>query len=116
MTEQELYDKLVEISGVSDFHLELKQTYSESYWGRYFPGRKLIRLYALQECGEQYPDDIIIREGLHELTHHIQYHHIPFWERRKGVMHDEDFWNIFEGMLKSFFGKGLKELKELQEY
>lgn len=41
MTESELYNKLVTISEVSDFHLELKQVHSKSYWGRYFPDRKL---------------------------------------------------------------------------
>ena len=107
MTEEQLYSILVEISGVSDFHLELKQTYSKSYWGRYFPQRRLIRLYALQEDGNQYPREDLIREGLHELTHHIQYHHVPFWERKKGVMHDEDFWIMFKGMYFDHFGEEL---------
>ena len=105
MTEEELYIKLVNISEVSDFHLELKPIYSKSYWGRYFPDRKLIRLYALDENGEQYPDEDLIREGLHELTHHIQYHHVPFWRRERGVMHDNAFHYIFRGMQKVAFGR-----------
>jgi hypothetical protein len=110
MTQEELYRKLVDISDVDDFILELKPIHSKSYWGRYFPARKLIRLYALDEDGEQYDDSILIKEGLHELTHHIQYTHIPFWERKYGTMHDEDFWEIFRGMLNKAFNKTLMEV------
>lgn len=105
MTEESLYQKLVEISGVTDFHLELKPSYSKWYWGKYFTKRCVIRLYALDEYGNQYPDEDLIREGLHELTHHIQYHHIPFWKRKKGVMHDAEFWELFRAMQEVAFGK-----------
>lgn len=103
LNQEELYRKLVEISDVEDFILELKPTYSKKYWGRYFPNRKLVRLYALDENGEQYPDEDLLREGLHEVTHHIQHHHIPYWTRKFGVMHDEDFWEIFRGMLSKMY-------------
>jgi hypothetical protein len=103
MNQVELYRKLVEISDVDDFVLELKPTHSSSYWGRYFPDRKLIRLYQLDEYDQPYPDSVLIKEGLHELTHHIQYVHIPFWKREKGVMHDSEFWEIFKGMLHKAF-------------
>ena len=105
MKQNELYDRLVSISGVSDFHLDLRQSYSKSYWGRYYPDRKLIRLYALDEDGNVYPDEVLLREGLHELTHHIQYHHVPFWKRERGVMHDSSFYFIYRGMQKDAFGK-----------
>lgn len=105
MNQEELYRKLVEISDVDDFVLELKPTHSKCYWGRYYPARKLIRLYALDENGEQYDESILIKEGLHELTHHIQYNHIPFWERKRGVMHDSEFWEIFKGMLHKAFNE-----------
>lgn len=103
MNQEQLYRKLVELSDVEDFILELKPICSKKYWGRYFPERKLIRLYALDEYGNQYPEEILIREGLHELTHHIQHHHIPYWTRKFGVMHDEEFWIIFEGMLSKTY-------------
>lgn len=85
MNELKLYQKLVEISGVDDFILELKLVHSSTYWGRYFPDRRLIRLYVLDENGEPYPESVLLKEGLHELTHHIQYHHIPFWKRQRGL-------------------------------
>lgn len=107
MTEKRLYLTLIAISGVSDFELELKPTHSKKYWGRYFPQRRLIRLYALNEDGEQYSNEDLVREGLHELTHHIQYHHIPFWERKRGIMHDSDFWMMYKSMYKTHFGKEL---------
>lgn len=100
MNEEQLYRTLVELSDVEDFKLELKPSHSANYWGMYFPARKLIRLYALDEYGNQYPDEILIKEGLHELTHHIQYNHIPFWTRKRGVMHDEMFWDIYRGMME----------------
>lgn len=99
MNQEQLYRKLVDISDVDDFVLELKPIYSSTYWGRYFPQRKLIRLYALDEYGRQFDDEILIREGIHELTHHIQHHHIPYWRRIKGVMHDAEFFNIYNGMM-----------------
>lgn len=105
MNQEELYRLLVEITDVEDFVLELKQSHSSTYWGRYFVDRKLIRLYALDENGEPYPDEILIREGLHEITHHIQHNHIPFWKRKKGIMHDSMFWEIYHGMLKQVFGE-----------
>lgn len=114
MNESELYQKLVEISGVDDFILELKPIHSSAYWGRYFPDRKLIRLYVLDENGEYYPESVLLKEGLHELTHHIQYHHIPFWKRQKGVMHDDMFWEIYRGMLAKAFNLPLEE--ELDDY
>ena len=103
MDELKLYQKLVEISGVDDFILELKFVHSSTYWGRYFPERRLIRLYVLDENGEPYSESVLLKEGLHELTHHIQYHHIPFWKRQKGVMHDDMFWEIYRGMLAKAF-------------
>lgn len=103
--QEELYRKLADIADVEDFVLELKPVYSKSYWGRYFPERKLIRLYMLDENRVPYDEDILLKEGLHELTHHIQYNHIPFWERVAGVMHDEMFWEIYRGMLDRAFGE-----------
>jgi hypothetical protein len=109
MDERELYHRLVSISDVDDFVLELKPCHSKSYWGRYFPDRKLIRLYALDEFGEQYDDAILLKEGLHELTHHIQYNHIPFWTRVHGVMHDDEFWEIYRGMLQKAFRESVDD-------
>jgi len=109
MDTENLYRKLVEISDVEDFVLELKPIHSSAYWGRYYPDRKLIRLYLLDENGEAYPESILLKEGLHELTHHIQYYHIPFWKRLKGVMHDEMFWEIYRGMLGKAFNHTLTE-------
>lgn len=104
MTERELYDKLVYISGVADFQLELVPIHSKCYWGRYYPNRKLIRLYEFDVNGQPYDAEVLIREGLHELSHHIQYYHLPFWERKKGVMHDEEFWKLYRGMYYEYFG------------
>lgn len=100
MKQEELYRRMVEISDVEDFVLELLPTYSKSYYGRYFPNRKLIRIYALNTYGDFYSDEFLLETALHELSHHIQYYHIPFWKRKAGVMHDDEFWNIFKGMMR----------------
>mgnify|MGYP006976783492 CR=1 len=105
MNEAELKELLVKLSGVRDFKLELLPKYSKSYWGRYFVVRKIIRLYALDENGEQYPDDILIREATHELAHHMQYHHIPGWKPKKGVMHDSLFHELHKAFLDKAFGR-----------
>lgn len=107
MTEQELYDLLVELSGVNDFTLELLPKYSKSYWGRYFTRRKIIRLYALDEEGQTYPNDILIREATHELAHHMQYHHIPGWHKIDGIMHDPLFYELHKAFLDKAFGRNV---------
>ncbi|MMZ55969.1 hypothetical protein D1872_178450 [compost metagenome] len=107
MNQQDLMDLLVELSGISDFQLELKQTYSKCYWGRYFINRKLIRIYALDEDGTQFPDDILIREATHELAHHIQFYHVPGWERQKGIVHDEQFYEIHKALMDKAFGRNV---------
>ena len=121
MTKEELYRRLVDISDVDDFLLELKPTNSKCYWGRYFPSRKLIRLYALDEVGNMYPEEVLIREGLHELAHHIQHHHVPYWTRKAGVMHDSEFILLYRNMLTLAFPKrDIEEVlamgKEMQLY
>lgn len=113
MTEQELYSYLSKISGVDDFDVQFSG-HSISFWGRYFIHRKLIRLYVLDENGKQYDDEILIREGLHELTHHIQYHHVPGWERVFGVMHDDSFYTMFKSFLDKAFNRKVPVVKQLE--
>jgi hypothetical protein len=105
MNEQELYTYLVEVTGISDFVLELKPIYSKAYWGRYFPARKLIRIYQLDEERNPLPDTILVKEALHELAHHVQYYHVPDWERKPGIMHDSQFWEIYRGFLDTAFDR-----------
>jgi hypothetical protein len=105
MNEEELYYYLVDITGISDFVLELKPVYSKSFWGRYFPARKLIRLYQLDEEGKALPDTILVKEALHEVAHHVQYYHVPGWTRKAGIMHDSQFWEIYRGFLDKAFDR-----------
>jgi hypothetical protein len=107
LTEQKLKALLVKLSGVSDFTLELLPKFSKSYWGRYFTVRKIIRLYGLDEDGNWYPDDDLIREGTHELAHHMQYHHIEGWFPVKGIMHDPQFYELHKAFLDKAFGRNV---------
>ncbi|AEZ50570.1 hypothetical protein F400_gp123 [Bacillus phage BCD7] len=99
MTEQELYNKLLKISDIGDFHLEF-WGHSEDYWARYYVNKRLIVIYDRDENGDQYDESVLIREGLHELTHHIQHCYIPFWKRlaEDGKEHDSMFWELFRAM------------------
>ncbi len=94
---------LREISGLNDFFIELRESYSKSYWGRYYVAKKLIVVFTLDENGEYLPEKDIIRTVTHELTHHIQWHHTPGWERRKGVMHDAGFKKLHKQLLDRFY-------------
>ena len=105
MEQEELQEHLVAISGIDDFELDLKPKYSESYWGRYYPNRKRIVIYQLDEDGEEYDESTLLKESLHELTHHIQYNHVEGWERKSGVMHDNQFYEIFKQLLDIAFDR-----------
>lgn len=105
MNQTQLQDKLIELSGVNDFILELKPSYSKLFWGRYFIWRKIIRLYALDEHGNQYPDDILMREATHELVHHMQYYHIAGWEPTPKQPHDEQFYELHKAFLDKVFDR-----------
>lgn len=73
--------------------------YSKTYYGRYFPtyaGDEIppkIYLYPYEESGEFMPYSKILETVVHEFCHHIQY--TSGHERVKGVMHDTQFWRLY---------------------
>lgn len=73
----------------TDFHIELRG-YSERYWGSYYPDKKKIVLYVLDEIGEYLPYYAILCTALHEAIHHYQ-HSKPDFVRVHGIMHDTEF-------------------------
>ena len=75
--------------------------YSKSYYGRYFPvksdsdvkPRVFVYPYKDENCG-LYSYDTILETAIHELVHHLQYTN-PNFKRIKGVMHNEEFWLLY---------------------
>lgn len=73
--------------------------YSKTYYGRYYPSKDETvikpRLFVYpfeNQRGKLLPYDIILSTAIHELCHHIQ--HTSGQPRRKGVMHDAEFWKL----------------------
>lgn len=75
--------------------------FSKTYYGRYFPvynDNKLkpkIYIYPYENKEGDFMDyDQILKTAVHEFCHHIQYTNSSF-VRNKGVMHDPQFWRLY---------------------
>ena len=75
--------------------------FSKSFYGRYFPvynddkARPRIFIYPYEnKRGKFMSYDSILKTSIHELCHHIQYTDGSF-VRVKGVMHDPQFWRLY---------------------
>lgn len=78
----------------TDFELDLRG-YSKVYNGRYYVQDKRIVLYTQEEDGSFIDYEDLFRTLLHESVHHYQWHYDPTFTRVKGVMHNPDFWYIY---------------------
>lgn len=103
MKKSELINLLQELTGLNDFELKLKP-YSKLYYGNYRPIERLITIYFLDKDKTYFPDEKIVETALHEMSHHIQWHHTPGWVRRRGIMHDEGFVKIYNELLEKYHG------------
>lgn len=73
--------------------------FSKTYYGRYFPsedGRPRIFVYPFANKSNSlcYSYTLILTTAIHEMVHHIQYTD-PNFKRYKGVMHDTQFWQLY---------------------
>lgn len=77
-----------------DFDLELKP-YSKTYFGRYDPNINKITLYVYEDkkCTKEVPYKELLLTAVHEAVHCIQWSNKSF-VRRKGVMHDAEFYRL----------------------
>lgn len=96
-----LLDKL------TDATLKIKP-YSKSFFGRYFFKDKRINIYM---CSNKdltsvyaYPD--LLKTMIHEACHHIQYHNGTY-VRRRGVMHDSNFWKLYNHYIELAVKEGI---------
>ena len=75
--------------------------FSLTYYGRYFPVynekrvRPKIYLYPYEnDKGDLMCYEQILETGIHEMCHHLQYTSGSF-VRNKGVMHNTNFWKLY---------------------
>lgn len=108
MTSRELTRELRRLTGIKDFRLRYRHAYQAERWAEYRPHTKTIIVYTLDKDGERYDPDILLREALHELAHHIQFHHVPFWQYNSLEEHDGGFWDIYQQLMRLAFGKEAK--------
>lgn len=109
MSSEELVSRLTR--DLADIHLPIDEVdviirpYSKTYYGRYYPSvndsvRPRIYLYPFKnKCGALYSYSLIMQTLIHEMVHHIQYTNDSF-VRVKGVMHDVNFWKLYNRYVK----------------
>lgn len=104
VTSEKLKEIMFVCSRVNDFKLVILPRHSAEYWAMYYPELKKIEIYGNDAMGNQYPLHVLLREALHELAHHFQYTHIPFWTPSEDD-HDPMFWMLYQQLLDQAFGE-----------
>lgn len=105
MTQEELKTKL--LSDLSQINLPVDEInlfirpFSKTFYGRYFPVyddneiKPKIYIYPYEnKRGDLMHYDSILETAIHEFCHHIQYTSGSF-VRNKGVMHNPQFWKLY---------------------
>lgn len=96
---QELYHRLLKdmksIGIPVDFTFELRP-YSKTYYGRYDPNSDKITVYVYEDksCTKMTSYTELLMTSIHEAVHSIQWKDKSF-VRRKGVMHNADFYRLY---------------------
>lgn len=108
MTSRELSRELQRLTGIKDFRLRFRHAYHAERWAEYRPHTKTIIIYSRDCQGRPYDRDVLLREALHELAHHIQFNHVPFWQYNAREEHDAGFWDIYQQLMRLAFGNGAK--------
>ena len=77
--------------------------YSKSYNGRYYPKDNRIFLYAYKDPNRtcMYPYFRLMKTLLHEVVHFIQWND-PEYVRVKGIMHNEEFYRIYNSLERQY--------------
>lgn len=108
---QELYEKLLsdlKKLGISkNFNLILKD-YSKRLLGRYNPNNKNLTLYVYpyKKGLYMYPYKELYETFIHEVVHSIQ-HNNPSFIRVKGVMHNKEFYKIYDDLIQKSYDLGI---------
>lgn len=105
MSKKELLNRL--LSDLSVLNLPVDEVevslrpFSKTYYGRYFPVhndnkvKPRIFIYPYENKDNDLMDyERILKTSIHEFCHHLQYTSGSF-SRVKGVMHDTQFWQLY---------------------
>ena len=92
------------------FELELRP-YSKTYYGRYNPNSNKVTLYVYEDKSRTklLKYEVLYMTLIHEAIHCLQWNDKSF-VRRKGVMHDPEFYRLFNS-----YSDKAKSLMLLQE-
>lgn len=115
MTEEELLARL--LFDLSNLNLPVGEVdvslrpFSKTYYGRYFPVynddevKPKIFIYPYANTKSEMMDyDQILQIAIHEFCHHVQYTSGSF-SRVRGVMHDTQFWQLYNHYCKRAVNK-----------
>lgn len=82
------------------FELVLRP-YSKSYYGSYVPEKKRVILYVFEDSERTtlFSYESLFSTAVHEVVHHTQWSN-PEWKRVKGIMHDAEFYRIYNRLLR----------------
>ena len=83
-----------------DFDLVIRP-YSKTMYGYYSPKhrRVVIYLYRDLDCKNEYNYMDLVKTSLHEVVHHLQWKD-PSFIRLKGIMHNTNFYIMYNYYLK----------------
>lgn len=101
LLEKKLQKEFERITGLSDFKVTLVPQYSAEIYGKYYIDSKHIYLFTKTVSGGDYPEEVIVREGIHELAHHIQYNHLP--KLHHFSEHGYCFKKVFANLIKKYY-------------
>ena len=118
MGETELYQKLVGDLTLLNLPVEevniVLRPYSDTYFGRYFPDKQRIFVYPYKiKEGKFMCYSQILCTSIHELVHHIQYQD-PNFVRKKGIMHDPQFWKLYNHFIDRAVNLGIIKREEVE--
>ena len=108
-----LLSDLRKIGITESFSLELRP-YSKTYFGRYDPNLNKIVLYVYEDSKRTrfLPYEDLLNTLIHEAVHCIQWSSESF-VRRKGVMHDAEFYSLLNSYTDK--AKSMLLLKEIRD-
>lgn len=124
LSEEELHQRLVtDLSRlklpVEEFEVVIRP-YSKTLYGRYYyayngrPAEVRVYPYRTKNMKVMFSYSTILYHAIHETCHHLQFTN-PSWVRKKGVMHDPEFYKLLNRYVDKAEELGLlvKEVVEL---
>ena len=100
----------------TDVDITIAKKFSKTYYGLYYPvtedRKALIRLYPYMTSNNDimYPYSHILDTAIHEMCHHLQYSDDNY-VRVKGVVHNQEFWDLYNYYIAIAMEKGYLEVK-----